>query len=199
MARLEGLWRGRFGDEYMQRNREAARGRRSFWEARLAEIEVGRALEVGCNVGGNLVWLAELIGAENVAGIDVNEAAVEVAREAAPGSDIRVASAYELPHEDGSFDLTFTTGVLIHVPPEHVAEAMSEIVRCSRRYVLCGEYHSEEPEEIVYRGESGALFKRDYGRLYQDQHPQLRLVSTGFLPSSEGVWDDVTWWLLEKT
>ena len=200
MARLEELWSGPFGDRYVERNKEAAQGRRDFWAARLAEIKPASALEVGCNVGGNLVWLAELLGAENVAGIDVNEAAIDLARLTVPGADLRVGSAYELPYADGAFDLTFTTGVLIHIPPEHLAQAMAEVVRCSRRHVLCGEYHSNEPEEIAYRGERGALFKRDFGSLYQEQHPHLKLIDSGFLPSSEGAaWDDVTWWLLEKT
>lgn len=198
-ARLEALWSGEFGDHYVERNSAAAAGRREFWAERLGPIEVTSALEVGCNVGGNIAWLAELLGAANVAGVDVNEAALERARAVAPGADLRIASAYELPWDDGTFDLAFTTGVLIHLPPEHVAEAMAEIVRCSRRYVLCGEYHASELEEVVYRGEEGALFKRDYGRLYRENHPELSLIDTGFLPASEGVWDDVTWWLFEKT
>lgn len=198
MARLEQLWRGEFGNEYAQRNRAAAEGRREFWVDRVEQTKASNALEIGCNVGGNIVWLGELLGQEQVAGIDVNEAAVETARRIVPGADLRVGSAYDVPHADRSFDLTFTTGVLIHLSPDHVADAVAEIVRCSRRFVLCGEYHADELEEVVYRGEAGALFKRDYGRLYRELHPELELVDTGFLPASEGVWDDVTWWLFEK-
>jgi hypothetical protein len=75
---------------------------------------------------------------------------------------------------------------------------MSEIVRCSRRYVLCGEYYDSEEVEVPYRGESGALFRRDYGRLYERGFPELRLVDKGFLSRDQGTWDDVTWWVFEK-
>ena len=91
----------------------------------------------------------------------------------------------------------FTTGVLIHQPPESLPIVLSEIVRCSKRYVLCGEYFAEEPTELPYRGVSGALFKRNFGQLYLDLFPTLQLIETGTLDRSAG-WDDVTWWLFER-
>jgi pseudaminic acid biosynthesis-associated methylase len=197
-ARLEGLWSGDFGDDYVERNRAASEGRRPFWEHVLGGLDASSALEIGCNVGGNLRWLAELLGAENVAGVDVNERALEVVKSELPGVDARVASARELPFPDAGFDLVFTTGVLIHQSPDELPRVMDEIVRCSRRYVLCGEYRADELEEVPYRGQRGALYKQDYGRLYQERFPQLRLIQEGFLPKSEGVWDDVTYWVFEQ-
>jgi pseudaminic acid biosynthesis-associated methylase len=197
-ARLEGLWSGDFGDDYVERNRAASEGRRPFWEHVLGSLEVASALEIGCNVGGNLRWLAELLGGENVAGVDVNERALEVVRSEIEGVDARVASARELPFGDDSFDLVFTTGVLIHQSPEELPRVLDEIVRCSRRYVLCGEYRADELEEVPYRGQRGALYKQDYGALYQQRFPQLKLLEEGFLPKSEGVWDDVTYWVFEQ-
>jgi pseudaminic acid biosynthesis-associated methylase len=198
-ARLEALWAGEFGDDYVGRNRAAGKGRRPFWEERLAALDVGSALEVGCNVGANLHWLAELLGTEKVAGVDVNERALEILRARVPGIDARRATARELPFDDGAFDLVFTTGVLIHQPPDELPRVMDEIVRCSRRYVLCGEYRADDLEEVPYRGQEGALFRHDYGRLYRERHPSLRLVEEGFLPRADGVWDDITYWVFEKT
>ena len=197
-ARLEGLWAGEFGDDYVARNQAAGDGRRPFWEARLARIEAGSALEVGCNVGANVQWLAELLGAGNVAAVDVNERALEILRARVPDVDARKASARALPFDDASFDLVFTTGVLIHQPPDELPRVMDEIVRCSRRYVLCGEYRADSLEEVPYRGQEGALFRHDYGRLYQERHPSLRLVEEGFLPRADGVWDDIAFWVFEK-
>ena len=59
--RLEELWSGDFGDAYTERNEEAGAGRETFWRQLLAGIEVTTALEVGCNVGANLRWLAEFL------------------------------------------------------------------------------------------------------------------------------------------
>jgi len=197
-TRLEGLWAGDFGDEYVDRNARAGDGRQEFWTDRLAGIEVATALEVGCNVGANLRWLAEALGQANVAGVDINEKAVEQLSQQLPEADVRVGPARDLPFPDASFDLTFTTGVLIHQPLEELPHVMAEIVRCSSRYVLCGEYYAEELVEVPYRGQEGALFKQDFGGLYLREYPELQQVDTGFLPASEGVWDDITWWLLEK-
>jgi pseudaminic acid biosynthesis-associated methylase len=197
-GRLEALWAGEFGDEYVDRNLHAAEGRRAFWNEQLTRLGVRSALEVGCNVGGNLRWLAEALGTEHVAGVDVNERALEILREEVPGIDVRHASARTLPFEDASFELTFTMGVLIHQPPEQLDDVMREILRCSSRYVLCGEYYAEELTAVPYRGQEGALFKLDFGARYQQLAPGLELIDKGFLPRSEGVWDDVTYWVFEK-
>ena len=196
--RLKELWSGDFGDQYVERNAAADEGRSRFWTELLAKIKPASVLEVGSNVGGNLIWIAEQVGGDNLAGVDVNEKALSILRERVPGVDARLASATDLPWGDGSFDLVFTTGVLIHQSPDALEQVMREIVRVSGRYVLCGEYYAEELTEVPYRGQKGALFKRDFGGLYQELVPELRLVDEGFLPRGEGSWDDVTWWLFEK-
>ena len=53
-------------------------------------------------------------------------------------------------------------------------------------------------EEIPYRGETGLLFKRDFGRAYLEGWPDLRPVATGFMWSATTPFDDTTWWLFEK-
>jgi hypothetical protein len=106
--------------------------------------------------------------------------------------------ARELPFRDRWFDLVFTMGVLIHQPETTLPLVMAEIVRCSRRYILCGEYFAERTTEVAYRGQSGALFKRDYGGRYKELFPELHLIREGFLGRDMG-WDDVTYWIFEKT
>jgi ubiquinone/menaquinone biosynthesis C-methylase UbiE len=111
---------------------------------------------------------------------------------------LALGSASVLPFGDQAFDLVFTTGVLIHIARADLPAVMSEVVRCSRRYVLCGEYHAPTVTEIRYREQEGALFKDDYGRLYLRSHPELALVEEGFLARQQGGWDDITYWLFEK-
>jgi pseudaminic acid biosynthesis-associated methylase len=197
-ARLEALWAGEFGDAYSVRNADAAEGRRPFWVERHERLAFTSALEVGCNVGANLEHLAALLGPERVAGVDINAAALERVHERLPGVDVRVAPARTLPHEDGAFDLVFTTGVLIHQPPAELPRVTDEIVRCSRRFVLSGEYRADDLEEVPYRGQRRALFRQDYGRLFRERFPQLELVEQGFLAREDGVWDDLTFWVFER-
>lgn len=196
-ARLETMWAGEFGDAYSDRNAEAGIGRNAFWDMLLSKYPVRRVLEVGCNTGANLQWIAPQLAPGETYGIDVNQEAISRLRKRVPTANAIVSPARELPFRDRWFDLSFTTGVLIHQPESTLPLVMAEIVRVSRGLVLCGEYYSPETVEVPYRGMHGALFKRDYGRLYGELFPELRLIDQGVLGRAEG-WDEVTWWLFER-
>lgn len=196
-VRLEQLWSGEFGDAYVERNRAAGNIREPFWQKVLAELDAQTILEVGCNIGANLRWIAGLRSPQQVYGADINLKALNELRRTLPDVNAIWSPGRELPFRDRWFDLVFTMGVLIHQPESTLPLVMAEIVRCSRRYVLCGEYYAEHITEVSYRGQTGALFKRDYGRIYQELFPALRLLRQGFLSRDEG-WDDVTYWVFEK-
>lgn len=195
-ARLEHLWGGEFGNAYSDRNRGAGERREPFWNSVLADFPATRVLEVGCNTGANLRWLTD--ASREVYGVDVNAAALAELRRTLPDVNAVHGFGRDLPFRDGWFDLVFTMGVLIHQAPDALPLVMGEIVRCSRRFVLCGEYFAEKPTEVPYRGQQGALFKRDFGGLYVSLFPELTLRGGGFLSRDDG-WDDVTWWMFEKT
>jgi ubiquinone/menaquinone biosynthesis C-methylase UbiE len=70
-----------------------------------AGVDSGMAVvDVGCGPGALTERLLERNGAENVAAADPSEPFVAAATERAPGADIRLAAAEELPWEDDSFD-----------------------------------------------------------------------------------------------
>jgi pseudaminic acid biosynthesis-associated methylase len=192
IERLEALWAGDFGDRYVERNLRAGDHRGPFWQSILARTAPASVLEVGSNVGGNLRWLTG--EGRRVTGVDVNAAALDILAAEVPDAEGVLAPARHLPFADGEFELVFTMGVLIHQPDESLLAVMDEMVRCTERFLLAGEYHATEATEVPYRGVDGALFKRDYGALFRTRHPHLRLEDQGFLGRDDG-WDDVTWWL----
>jgi pseudaminic acid biosynthesis-associated methylase len=195
--RLEALWAGDFGDAYVERNRGAGDARAQFWHARLDKYPARRVLEVGCNLGGNLRWIAEKVPPQHVYGVDINLKALSLLHEQLPLVNGLYGPARELPFRDRWFDLVFTMGVLIHQPDSTLLLVMAEIVRVARRYILCGEYFAEQRTEVPYRGQPGALIKRDFGALYLDLFPELKLLEQSFLGRDQG-WDDVTCWVFEK-
>lgn len=197
-TRLERLWAGSFGDAYVERNQMAAQQRLPFWRGILSEFPARRILEVGCNMGGNLAPIAQIVDPTCTFGIDVNQKALDLLRANVPGVNAVRGAARELPFRDRWFDMTFTMGVLIHQSPEALPVVMSEVVRCSSRFVLCGEYYAEQPTVVSYRGEERALFKRDFGSLYRELFPDLQLRRRGRLTRDEG-WDDVTYWVFERS
>lgn len=197
-SRLEALWSGEFGDDYVDRNLGAYSQRAGFWQGLMERYRPTSVLEVGCNVGGNLEWLVPHVPAGRIYGVDINAKAIETIRHRVPSVNAVWSPGRELPFRDRLFDLVFTMGVLIHQPDVTLPLVMSEMVRCSNRFVLCGEYFAADAEEIPYRGVEGALFKRDYGGRFAEMFPELELVDTGFLSRDDG-WDDVTWWLFVRS
>lgn len=86
---------------------------RYAWAATLAAGK--RVLDAGCGVGYGSAMLARA-GAEEVVGVDVAEAVVEVAREQeAPGINFTVGDVRDLDMEDDRFDLVVCFEVIEHI------------------------------------------------------------------------------------
>ena len=196
------LWSGAFGDDYVARNEATPPNIQTLtrmWARMLSPLrpKPGTILEVGANIGLNLRAIRRLSDA-SITAVEPNAAAR--ARLAADKvADVVVeGSASTLPFADDSFGLVFTAGVLIHIHPDHLAVGMREMHRVASRHILCVEYFSTHPREIVYRGNAGALFTCDFGKRWMEAEPGLRLVDHGFFWTGAGDLDDMNWWLFEK-
>ena len=142
----------------------------------MADIpKTSKILEVGCNVGSQLHALQGL-GFTSLVGVDINRQALEVAKKNLIGIDVLLASAFDLPFKDNYFDLVFTSGVLIHISPKDILQALKEIVRVSKKYILGLEYFNEEYLEVEYRGQKDMLWKTDFAKLYIDNFQELELL-----------------------
>ncbi len=199
------FWRGEFGNAYTERNASAAehlRARVAMWSSIFASVEGAppkSILEVGANIGNNLRALRQLSGAEFYA-IEPNASARQrlVDDKVVPAANVRdgFAAAIDLP--DGAVEMSFTSGVLIHIHPDDLLASCREIHRVSSRYVVCIEYFSDKAEEITYRGHSERLFKRDFGGFWLDNFPDLQVVKYGFSWKRLTGLDNLTWWVFEK-
>jgi ubiquinone/menaquinone biosynthesis C-methylase UbiE len=89
-----------------------------------------RALDVGCGTGALVAALAEVVGAENVAGIDPSEPFVAATQARVPGARIVVGSAESLPFADGKFDATLSQLVVNFLTdPEQGLREMTRVTR----------------------------------------------------------------------
>lgn len=71
---------------------------------RVTGVRAGhRALDVGCGTGALTVTLAEVLGAGNVAAIDLSERFVAACQARVPGAEVRVGTGEELPWGDAEF------------------------------------------------------------------------------------------------
>jgi pseudaminic acid biosynthesis-associated methylase len=165
-----------------------------------ADLQTKTFLEVGCNIGRNLDQLKLLDP-------DMKGSVVEISPEALA----YVQSRHELERQfcgpvqeaqfpPAYFELVFTSGVLIHVPPTDLAAVMNKMFTWSSKYILIAEYFNRTPISIEYQGRKDLLFKCDFGGMFKDHFP-VRLVDYGFLWGriyDAAGFDDITWWLFEK-
>lgn len=181
-------WQGEFGRAYTDRNSLTPEQVDELWTKNygvtrtavnlrfLEEVpKSARILEVGCNLGNQLVLLQRL-GYSNLYGIEVQSYALEQAKVRNPGLNLVQASAFDIPYDDGFFDLVFTSGVLIHIAPDDLPVALDEIHRCSREFIFGTEYFTSAVTEVNYRDQRGLLWKMDYAREYLSRFGDLQLV-----------------------
>lgn len=182
-------WMGSFGKEYTDRNAlsfeemEAMyKGMHGVTRTELNQRFLGgidrsaRILEVGSNVGNQLLCLQKM-GFCNLYGIELQSYAVELSKSRTCNINIIEGSAFDIPYKDSYFDLVFTSGVLIHVHPSDIAEAIGGIHRCSSEYIWGLEYYASEHLEIhSYRGHRNLLWKADFARLYLDLFDDVQIV-----------------------
>ena len=198
-------WTGRFGDNYINRNELAD------WKLDLGIKAFGRILknkrpksilEVGSNIGLNQFFLSKLLKKETeLYAVEPNKKAynVLVSNDKFKLTNSWNCSAFDLPISDSFIELVFTSGVLIHIAPKDLERATDEIVRVAKKYVLCVEYFSNNPEEISYHDKKGLLFKRDFGAFYANRYSNLKCIDYGFLWLHEfKIFDNLNWWLFKK-
>ena len=200
------LWSSEFGAEYAKRNantitREGQQRLMRDW-GRMLDHAVTPApqsvLEVGCNIGRNLVALKNFIS--EIHAVDPNAEAIKVVKNNPDLADVKanVGHGLDLAYDNQSIDLVFTSGVLIHVSPDDLGKVVDEVYRVSKRYILCVEYFSHQPTEVNYHGKEGYLFKRDFGGFYLNRFPDLRVLDYGFLWQPLDSSDNSNWWLFAK-
>jgi pseudaminic acid biosynthesis-associated methylase len=91
-------------------------------------------------------------------------------------------------------------GVLIHINPAELPQVYDKLVSATGRYLLVAEYYNPVPVDILYRGHSDRLFKRDFAGEIMDRHVQMKLLDYGFVYHRDPQFpdDDFTWFLMEK-
>jgi pseudaminic acid biosynthesis-associated methylase len=197
----EQLWAGEFGNEYIVRNRDntLVESNRALFDKILSRTQgVTSAIEFGANIGNNLHALRDLLPEVDLHAVEINAtAAAEI--QAWGGATVEVASLLDFDPLR-QWDLSFTKGVLIHLPPQALPDIYDKLVEASSHYVMVCEYYNPSPVEVSYRGHEHALFKRDFAGEILDAHPELALVDYGFTyhRDPQHPLDDSTWFLMEK-
>lgn len=184
----EEVWNGEFGKKYTDRNimlpdeldqlciDNYGISRTELNKEVLSDLNVDSILEVGCNVGNQLLLLKKM-GYTNLWGIELQDYAVEIARKRTSNINIVKGSAFDIPYKNNFFDLVFTSGVLIHISSDDINKVLDEMYRCANRYIWGFEYYNSDGYQMVdYKGQDNLLWKTDFTKLFLNRFPDLRLV-----------------------
>ncbi len=182
------IWSGGFGREYTDRNtfspaqvdelyqRNYGVTRSEINRRILASIpRDARILEVGCNVGNQLLMLQSM-GFTNLYGVEIQDYALQRAHERLLLAILKQASALAIPYTDRFFDLVFTSEILIHIAPADLPAALGEIRRCAKHWIWGFEYYAPQMTLVAHRNHNALLWKTDYAGLYLEQFSDLELV-----------------------
>ena len=194
-TRQEKVWDGEFGQEYNVRNNFDVA---SLDETYLKQFGVSRSelnkrfldelprdiriLEVGCNFGGQLLFLQDM-GFTNLWGVELQWDAIELSKERGVNRvNIVQGSGYDIPFKDNFFDLVYTSDVLIHISPNNIGRIIKEMHRVSNQYLWGFEYYNDEYIEVKYRDNEDLLWKGNSPKIFQDNVSGLSVVKQEFVP-----------------
>lgn len=139
-------WGEGFPDQKFQQ--EIHSGQKWLLE-KLASQPDASVLEVGCGFGRNLDYLQRNLPGRSFSGMDISSRMAARARRSLPaGCKVLCADIQQLPFPARRFDVVFTHGLLMHVPPPSLSGALAEIRRVAGGRVLF-------VEETYWKGMEG--------------------------------------------
>lgn len=195
------FWSEQYAEDYIKKNAEfdANLGVQA-WEKMLASTSgITSLLECGCNIGRNIDSLDRLLPSASKSIIEISKPAFDFVSSRHALAQKFNGSILESSLE-GSFDLVYTMGVLIHINPDELLANLEKAYNYSNKYLLFGEYFNRTPIMLDYQGQKNRLFKRDFGKLVIENF-SVKLLDYGFLWGhiyDAAGFDDITWWMFEK-
>lgn len=181
-------WMDEFGKIYTDRNLETVQEMNILFKQNLGMTRTelnqrflgdmdrsNKIFEAGSNFGKQLMCLQEM-GFTELYGIELQQYAVELSKSTTKNINLIQGTIFDIPFKDAYFDLAFTSGVLIHIHPDDIQDALKEIHRCTQKYIWGYEYYSDRYEHVPYRSEENLLWRADFVKLYLDLFPDLELA-----------------------
>ena len=201
-TKAEAHWSGPQGDAWMERcsNEKIIASKLALYSKMLSKTKgINSVLEFGPGTGQSLSAVKALLPEVSCCAVEINDKASQLLKSNLPCCDVILGSILDTQPPE-CYDFVYTSGLLIHITDEFIAMAYDRLYSSSNRYIGIAEYYNPTPVDVMYRGESGILFKRDFAGEMLDRFPDLDLVDYGFVYHRDPNFpqDDVNWFLLEK-
>ena len=141
MGYNEGFWNKYSDGNESRYNEEFAK----FVKDLATSLRCTSVLEVGCGTGIDLRLFPDTF---QVHGIDLNDRALEIAKEKLGVANFKKGSITELPFEDASVDFVFTHGLMNYLDDETLEKGIAEMFRVSGKYIMNCEKFEETEKRI---------------------------------------------------
>ena len=141
MSYSKGFW-DKYADENESRyNEEFAKFTRDL----AISLRCTSVLEIGCGTGIDLRLFPDTF---EIHGIDLNDRALEIAKEKCSFADFKKGTIADLPFEDSSIDFVFTHQLLNYLDDDMVEKGISEMYRVAKKYIMNCEKFEETEKQI---------------------------------------------------
>ena len=135
-----------FWDKYANENESRFNAEFAKFVKDLAvSLRCSSVLEIGCGTGIDLRLFPETM---DIHGVDLNEIALDFAKEKLPRSHFKKSSIVDLPFEDSSIDFVFTHQLLNYLDDDILEKGVSEMYRVAKRYIMNCERYDESEKQI---------------------------------------------------
>lgn len=148
--------------------------RNYFLHDKIINFNPGSILEIGSSCGNILFLLAQSLPSAKIVGIEINPVAVEYGN-----ANLRENNIFNVTLEHGtvehlskfsdkSFDVVFSSAVLMYVRPEDIKNVLNNMVRISKKGVLLLEMHEDNQKKYLGEFYPPSNWKRDYRRIFNE-------------------------------
>ena len=119
-------------------------------EAHPISIEGGSILDVGCGAANNLYNLFNTLRAGRGVGTEPSSEVLKELGDAFPELEFIESDTRTLPFSTGEFDLVVVRAVLHWVDRDYVLQALGEILRVAKRYVIVSDFAPVRNLSAIY-------------------------------------------------
>lgn len=140
------IYNKEFWDKYSDENESRYNEEFAKFTRDLAtSLRCTSVLEIGCGTGIDLRLFPDTF---QIHGIDLNDHALEIAKEKFPIANFKKGSITELPFEDSSIDFVFTHGLMNYLDEDTLEKGIAETYRIAGKYIMNCEKFEETERQI---------------------------------------------------
>ena len=139
------IYNKEFWDKYSDENESRYNKEFAKFTRDLAtSLRCTSVLEIGCGTGIDLRIFPDTF---QIYGIDLNDHALEIAKEKLSIANFKKGSITELPFDDSSIDFVFTHGLMNYLDDDTLEKGIAEMYRVAGKYIMnCEKFEKIEKQ-----------------------------------------------------